>query len=190
MTFAAAPRASSAARASALDRCGDDRPVDEQKELSREGVGLRDALLPGKVCQVLVELPLVRGHDLRRRRVTPAQLAVRVDERAAAERRRLEPLAKRLEHGEEPTAATALDRACEPAHPLVVAAAKPRGDELVFRAKVIVERHLRDARLGSDTVDADAPHAVAVEELRGRVEDLLRQVDFLSFRHDGRRIRV
>ena len=45
------------------------------------------------------------------------------------------------------------------------------GDEIVFGAEMAVQARLCNARLLDHTVDADSPHALTIDELRGGLED-------------------
>jgi hypothetical protein len=82
-----------------------------------------------------------------------------VDERAALEVVAREPALERVEDREQALGrrrAAALRLGLQPgARPQLVAAPEEREDQVVLRGEVAVERHLRDAALRDDPVDAD-----------------------------------
>jgi len=105
--------------------------------------------------------------------VRRARLRGRIDEGAAAEIVLREPFAQRVRDGDQPLPAhePGLDGGHEPRRPVRVAPVEEGGDQVVFRWEMAVQRHLGDAGLGDDPVDAGGTKAVAVEQALGCVED-------------------
>ena len=111
----------------------------------------------------------------------------RVGEEAALVVVAPEPLVEEIEDGEEPTFRCRLALLHLPREPLVrpdLLAQLERCDrELVLRAEVPVESHLRNAGLGDDAVDADGRQPVSREQLVGGLQQALARLGVLSGAH-------
>ena len=67
-----------------------------------------------------------------------------------------------------------MDLPLEPAvGPEILTEIESGDDQLLFRSKVFVQRHLRGARLGNDPVDADRPDTVAAKQVVRDAEQTL-----------------
>src|SRR3954447_3441256 len=155
---------------------GDDRALHEDVPLTGEGLGVVDAGLLGEPAQERPDRLEVADARLADRALGLDDLEHHVDERAALEVRLAEPAVERVEHREQALcgAAAATRLALEPlVRPALGAAVEEREDQLVLRGEVAVERHLRDAALRDDPIDADGAGAVTAEELVCSVEDPL-----------------
>ena len=139
------------------------------------GVRILDPGLLRKPGEEAADLRQVVHAGLAHRVAGLGQLEHHVDERAALEALDREPLAERVEDRQQPAAGRGrapLDLGLQPgARPELLAPLEERQDQLVLGGEVAVERHLRDAGLGDDPVDADGTRAVPAEQLIGGRED-------------------
>ena len=104
-----------------------------------------------------------------------AQLARALQERAALEIFLPVPLLEDVEDGEQAIARrppSALHLPREALAKALVAQTEGGQDELILRLEVVVECHLRHARLGEDAVDARGMVAVAAEEAERCLEEV------------------
>jgi hypothetical protein len=154
---------------------GDDRALHQDVPLTGEAVGVLDARLLGEAGDERADVGEVADRGLPDRVGDVVDLEHHVDERAALEPLLGEPAGERVEDREQALGgrrAAALGLGLQPgARPQLVAALEEREDQVVLRGEVAVERHLRDAALGDDPVDADRARPVPAEQVVRRVED-------------------